>query len=76
MTELTQEQKKLHKAYSDGAAMAYRDCAVILRKIIGAAPSAELKELAEMFSPIADSCDAKAMRVYAEVETLAKAIRQ
>ena len=55
------------KAYLDGAAMAYRDCSSLLKRMIDNSPD-ELKKILQGLSPIVMAMNAKASEVYTEAE--------
>lgn len=55
----------LQKAYCDGAAMAYRDCAGQILTMIDKAPP-EVREFVQYLAPLADANNAKALEVFEE----------
>lgn len=57
------------KAYCDGAAMAYRDCAKKMDELINNSPAA-IAEIMQGMRPFADAMRAKASEVYKEVERI------
>lgn len=60
-------EKNVVKTFCDGAAMAYHDCAVIMRNMILNAPP-ELREIMSALEPVAASFEYKGNTVHKQAE--------
>jgi hypothetical protein len=61
---------KLSDAYADGAAMAYRDVAKMLRFMVDNADTAFKPLMTATLLPVVEACDRKAIEVYREIERI------
>ena len=55
----------LEKAYLDGASIAYKDCASILRHLMSVAPD-NLKSIVKCFEPLAVEFEDRSKEIYTE----------